>query len=149
MLWTVWLQQHKSNTVFLLKYSWFKMLCSFFLYSKTQLCVHVWILFHILFHYDLPQDIEYRSLCYTVGPYCLPLLIPHSQSFPPLPPSPWHLQVCSLYLWNKNRLTDIEQNNKRGLIRQPGWDLGVLKSSFLLPRKSRAGSREGIYTTMY
>ena len=27
-----------------------------------------YILFHILFHYGLSQDIEYSSLCYTVGP---------------------------------------------------------------------------------
>ncbi|CAN0438613.1 unnamed protein product [Rangifer tarandus platyrhynchus] len=29
------------------------------------------ILFQILFHYMLLQDIEYSSLCYTVSPYCL------------------------------------------------------------------------------
>ena len=27
-----------------------------------------YILFHILFHYGLSQDIQYSSLCYTVGP---------------------------------------------------------------------------------
>ena len=27
----------------------------------------IYILFHILFYYDLLQDIEYRSLCYTIG----------------------------------------------------------------------------------
>ena len=27
--------------------------------------------FNILFHYGLSQDIEYSSLCYTVGPCCL------------------------------------------------------------------------------
>ena len=30
--------------------------------------------FHILFHYGLSQDIEYSSLCCTVGPYCLFIL---------------------------------------------------------------------------
>ena len=40
---------------------------------------------------------------------------------------------------NLSKHNNIEQNNKKGLIWQPGWDLGVLKSSFLLPRKSRAG----------
>ena len=30
-----------------------------------------YILFHILFHYGLSQDIEYSSVCYTVGPCCL------------------------------------------------------------------------------
>ena len=29
---------------------------------------------NILFHYDLLQDIEYSSLCYTVGHYCLSIL---------------------------------------------------------------------------
>ena len=35
---------------------------------------YIYILSHILFHYDLSQDIEYSSLCYTVGPYCLSIL---------------------------------------------------------------------------
>ena len=34
----------------------------------------VYILFPILFHNGLPQDIEYRSLCYTVGTCCLSIL---------------------------------------------------------------------------
>ena len=55
-------------------------------YSKViQLYIHV----HTLFHYGLLQDIEYSSLCYTVGPCCLstlPLVTPNSQSIrlPPL-----------------------------------------------------------------
>ena len=28
--------------------------------------MHIYILFYILFHYDLFQDTEYSSLCYTV-----------------------------------------------------------------------------------
>ena len=52
--------------------------------------------FHILFHYDLSQDIEYSSLCYTVRALLfippkynsLHLLIPNSQSFPLPPHSP-------------------------------------------------------------
>ena len=31
-------------------------------------CVTEYISFQMLFHYRLLQDIEYRSLCYTVGP---------------------------------------------------------------------------------
>ena len=44
-----------------------------FLYSKViQLYIYIYnILFHILFRYGLSQDIEYSSLWYTVGPYCL------------------------------------------------------------------------------
>ena len=33
-----------------------------------------YVFFNILFHYDLLQDIEYSSLCYTVGPRCFPVL---------------------------------------------------------------------------
>ena len=33
--------------------------------------IYIYILFHRLFHYRLLQDIEYSSLCYTVGPCCL------------------------------------------------------------------------------
>ena len=34
----------------------------------------MYILFKILFHYRLLQDIEYSSLCYTVGPCWLSIL---------------------------------------------------------------------------
>ena len=30
--------------------------------------IYIYILFQILFHYSLLQDIDYSSLCYTVGP---------------------------------------------------------------------------------
>ena len=52
----------------------------------VQCCVHfcctakwfsytyIYILFHIPFHYGLSQDIEYSSLCSTVGPCCLSIL---------------------------------------------------------------------------
>ena len=57
--------------------------------------MHIYIIFHILFHYDLSQDTECSYLCYTVEPsylfthICsLPLLISNSHSFPPLPTLP-------------------------------------------------------------
>ena len=34
---------------------------------------HIYILFYILYHYGLSWDIEYNSLCYTIGP-CLSIL---------------------------------------------------------------------------
>ena len=34
------------------------------------MCIYIYTLFHIVFHYSLLEDIEYNSLCYTVGP-CL------------------------------------------------------------------------------
>ena len=55
---------------------------------------HTHILFHILFHYGLSQDIEYSFQCYAVGPCCLSTLfilfiiacICSSQSLPPFLP---------------------------------------------------------------
>ena len=46
--------------------------------------------FLTLFHYDISQNIEYSSLCYTVQPHCLSVLymiacICSSQHFPPHP----------------------------------------------------------------
>ena len=38
--------------------------------------VLIYVFFHILFHYGLSQDTEYRSLCYVLGPCCLPVLYP-------------------------------------------------------------------------
>ena len=49
-----------------------------FNYTQIEIYVHIYIyiyiLFHILFHYGLLQDMEYSSLCYTVGPCCLSVL---------------------------------------------------------------------------
>ena len=39
------------------------MLCQFLVYSKV-----IQLYIYIFFHYSLLQDIEYSSLCYTVGP---------------------------------------------------------------------------------
>ena len=42
--------------------------------SDSVLPTYIFILFQILFHYRLLQDIEYSSLCYTVGPCWLSIL---------------------------------------------------------------------------
>ena len=42
--------------------------------EQSDSVIYIHILFHILFHYGLLQDIEYSSLCYTVGPCWLSLL---------------------------------------------------------------------------
>ena len=39
--------------------------------AKWLSYTYVYVLFQILFHCRLLQDIEYSSLCYTVGPCCL------------------------------------------------------------------------------
>ena len=60
---------------FLLKYSWFSMLCYFLVYSKViQPIYRLSFFFQILLHYNLLQGIEYSSLCYMVGPCCLSTL---------------------------------------------------------------------------
>ena len=41
-------------------------------HTRAHVCIH--ILFQILFHYSLSQDIDYSSLCYTVGHYQLSIL---------------------------------------------------------------------------
>ena len=63
------------------------MLCEFQVYSNVIqgcvcvcVCIHIYIniyiyliynvLFQVLFHYRLLQDIEYSPLRYTVGPCC-------------------------------------------------------------------------------
>ena len=37
------------------------------------MCIAKGFIVEILFYYRLLQGIEYRSLCYTVGPCCLPI----------------------------------------------------------------------------
>ena len=79
---------------FLLNYGWLTILCKLLLYRKvTQfymcVCVCLYILFHTLFPYGLSQDIEYSSLCYTVGPCCLSILyIQFASANPKLPCPP-------------------------------------------------------------
>ena len=53
--------------------------------QRSDSVIHIYIVFHILFHYGLSQDIEHSSLCYTVGPCynSLHLLIPDFQSILP------------------------------------------------------------------
>ena len=36
-------------------------------YFCKMIYIYIYILFHILFHYSLSQDVEYSSLCYTIG----------------------------------------------------------------------------------
>ena len=37
-------------------------------HTHTHIYIHIYILFQFLSHYRLLQDIEYKSLCYIVGP---------------------------------------------------------------------------------
>ena len=43
-----------------------------YIYMCVYICIY--ILFQIIFHYRLLKDIEYSSLCYTVGPCYLYIL---------------------------------------------------------------------------
>ena len=38
--------------------------------QQSDSVIHIYILFYILFHYGLSQDVEYSSLCSKVGPCC-------------------------------------------------------------------------------
>ena len=42
--------------------------------AKWFSCTYIYMVFHIYFHYGLSQDIEYSSLCSTIGPCCLSTL---------------------------------------------------------------------------
>ena len=52
------------------------MLCLSFAVEQSDSVINIYIIYiyiYILSHYGLSQDIEYSSLCYTVGP-CLSIL---------------------------------------------------------------------------
>ena len=52
-------------SIYIYIYSW---LTIFQAHSKViQLCIYTYIIFHVIFHYRLLQDIDYSSLCYTVN----------------------------------------------------------------------------------
>ena len=85
--------------------------------AKWLSCTYMYVIFHILFHYGLSQDIEYNSLCYTVEPCFLSilvnicdnlyLLIPNSQSIHLLPSlllattrlSDLYLRLCVCFIY--------------------------------------------------
>ena len=51
--------------------------------------MYIFILCHILFNYDLSQDVEYSALCYIVRPCCLSILFVASINLKlPTHPSP-------------------------------------------------------------
>ena len=58
-----------------------------------------YILFYILFHYGLSQEIGYSSLCYTVGPCCLSILNVTVCIYYPRTPNP-SLPLPPLHLGN-------------------------------------------------
>ena len=75
--------------IILLKYSGFTMLLSVVQQSDSVICIYmfffkndfywsignlVYIHLHTLFQYDLLQDTEYNSLCYTVELCCLSIM---------------------------------------------------------------------------
>ena len=49
--------------------------CANFCFTAKQFSyTYTYILFHILFHCGLPQEVEFSSLCSTVGPCCVSIL---------------------------------------------------------------------------
>ena len=67
-----------------------------FRWTVKWFTIYIHILFQILFHYALLQDIEYSSLCYTVGPCCsVHLLISYSQFIPP-----FHFPLVTISLFS-------------------------------------------------
>ena len=55
-----------------IKYSWFTTLFHSWYTTKRFSDAHTYS-FYILLGYELLQDSEYSSLCYTVGPCCFPI----------------------------------------------------------------------------
>ena len=44
-------------------------------HSKViQVYIYTYIIFEVILHYKLLQDIDYSSLCYTIGPCCFSTL---------------------------------------------------------------------------
>ena len=70
-------QTHSSfKKIFLFYWSIVELLCCvhYCYIAKWLSFAHIYIIFHILFHYGLSQDIEDSSLCCTAGPCCVSIL---------------------------------------------------------------------------
>ena len=77
---------------FLLKHSWFTVLCQSLLYSKV-IQLYTYIIFNILFYYGLSQDIKYSLVLYSRTLLCICLT--YNCLFNTSATEP---QVCSLCL---------------------------------------------------
>ena len=105
---TVTILLHRIPFIFALKnfFSWsiVDLQCvNFHCIAKWLSYTHICILFYILFHYDLSQDIGYKSLWYTVGPCCLFILyviVCIYYPWTPIPflPLPFGNKICVLYV---------------------------------------------------
>ena len=58
------------------------------IHTHTHTHTHTHSFLNILFHYGLPQETGYSSLCYTVGPCCLSVLNVIVWIYQPQAPSP-------------------------------------------------------------
>ena len=61
------------------------LIAALFIFLNIQFLFFMCLFFHNLFHFGLLWDMEYSSLCYTVGPCCLPILYIHVCLCYPLP----------------------------------------------------------------
>ena len=59
-------------------------------HCATREAIYMYIHFHILFHYDLSQDVEYSPLRHTVGPCCASCICQFASAKPKLPLLPSH-----------------------------------------------------------
>ena len=73
------------------------LIAALFIFLNIQFLFFMCLFFHNLFHFGLLWDMEYSSLCYTVGSCCLPILYIYVCICYPFPP-PWQPQACSLRL---------------------------------------------------
>ena len=102
----VWVTVRRASFLLKTVFCWriLDLQCCVTFCSAAKWCNYICILVHILSHYGLSQDIEYGSLCYTVGLFLfghpvynsLHLLISNSPSFPLPLPTPWQPQGHSL-----------------------------------------------------
>ena len=72
--------------------------------SDSVAHIYAFLFKNLLFHYDLSQDIEYSSLCYTIGLDCLS--IPYVKAYicyaPPPTPFTWPPPRQQLFLFPRD-----------------------------------------------
>ena len=64
--------------------------------QQSDSVIYIHSLFHVLFHYGVPQGIEYSSLCYAVGPCCLSI---HNHFLVPVILGPSGLSQLKMIHW--------------------------------------------------
>ena len=89
--------------------------------EQTDSVIHIYVVFHIHFYHGLSQDVDYSSLCYTVGPCCLSFRFWYW-----LPSSSRYLLFKKyIYFFDQSFVSSVSLLSLSGTLSAPGLDSDI------------------------